>query len=414
MKRILILGAGTGGTIMANRLYRVLPRKEWEIIIVDRDNDHFYQPGFIFVPFGIYSKEQVRKPRSKFIPKGVKFLIKTIDRVEADANLVHFTDGESVEYDYLIVATGTHINPQETPGLNEGLWRKKIFDIYSYEGSCALSDVLKDWEGGTLVSGIAEIPYKCPVAPLEFVFLADAYFTKKGIRDKVKIIYTTPLSGVFTKPVASSFLGGLMKEKNIEVIPDFYVERVDNEKQALISYDGREVHFDLLTFVPLNMGAGFIAKSGLGDDLNYIPTNKETLQSVNYKNIFVLGDTANLPTSKAGAVIHFASEVLTPNILDVIAGREPSKRFDGHANCFVETGFGRATLIDFNYDTEPYPGLYPYPVIGPMKLLRSNRMNHLGKLGFEHLYWRLIIKGVDLPITTNMSMKGKRPPKNGK
>lgn len=410
MKRALILGAGTGGTIMANRLYRALSKSEWEIVIVDKDNKHYYQPGFIFIPFGTYSKEQVEKPRDKFLPKGVKFLIKTIDRVEASANTVHFEDGESIVYDILIVATGTHINPQETPGLMDELWRKKIFDIYSFEGSAGLFDFLKDWEGGTLVSSIAEIPYKCPVAPLEFVFLADAWFTKKGMRDKVKIVYTTPLSGVFTKPVASAMLSGLLKEKNIEVVSDFYVERIDNENQKIISYDGREVPFDVLSFVPLNMGADYIAKSGLGDDLNYIATNKETLQSEKFKNIFVLGDTANLPTSKAGAVVHFASEVLTPNILEFIEGKEPSHKFDGHANCFVETGFGKATLIDFNYDTEPYRGLYPYPVVGPLQLLKSNRMNHLGKLGFEYLYWYLIIKGVDLPITTHMSMKGKKPP----
>lgn len=412
MKRVVILGGGTGGTIMANRLFRKLSKKEWEIVVIDRDNDHFYQPGFIFIPFGMYTKEQVKKPRINYLPKGVQFIMAPIDRIEADANLVHLEDGSKISYDILIVATGTHINPQETPGLTGELWRKKIFDIYSHEGSCGLHDFFQSWEGGTLVSSIAEIPYKCPVAPLEFVFLADAWFTKRGMRDKVKIVYTTPLSGVFTKPVASSFLGGLLKEKNIEVVTDFYVEKVDNENSKLVAYDGREVPFDVLSFVPLNMGADYIARSGLGDDLNYIPVDKETLQSQNYKNIFVLGDTANLPTSKAGAVIHFASEILTPNILDYIAGREPSKKFDGHANCFVETGFGKATLIDFNYDTEPYPGLYPYPVVGPLKLLHSNRMNHLGKLGFEYLYWWLIIKGVDLPISTNMSIKGKRPPKN--
>ena len=290
----------------------------------------------------------------------------------------------------------------------DNLWRKKIFDFYTLEGSLALHEFFKNWKGGTLVSSIAEMPFKCPVAPLEFVFLADEYFTKRGIRDQVKIVYTTPLSGAFTKPRCTLVLGDLLKQKNIEVVTDFYIERIDNESQTIFSFDGREVKFDVLSIVPVNMGSDYIGKSGLGDDMNYIPTNKHTLQSEKYENIFVLGDTSNIPTSKAGAVVHFASEILTENFLSIIKGEKPTARFDGHANCFIETGFGKAALIDFNYDVEPLPGVFPIPGIGPLKLLKESRLNHFGKLAFRWIYWNLLLKGRDLPVSTNMSMAGKK------
>ena len=281
MKKIVILGAGTGGTIMANKLRKVLERDEWSITVVDKDPNHYYQPGFLFIPFGIYSKHDVVKPKASFIPAGVKFIVNDIDRVEPDKNTVYLTNGQILEYDFLIVATGTHINPAETPGLLGREWRKSIFDFYTHEGAVALSTFLKTWEGGDMVINIAELPFKCPVAPLEFAFLADEFFVKKGIRDKVNIYYTTPLSGAFTKPKSSKMLGELLKEKNIQIIPDFYLERVDDENKKIISYDGREVKFDLLTIIPVNMGADWVARSGMGDDMNYIATDKYTLRSRN-------------------------------------------------------------------------------------------------------------------------------------
>lgn len=408
MKNIVILGAGTGGSIMANRLYKKLSKKDWKITIIDRDPIHYYQPGFLFIPFGSYTENDVKKPKAKFLPKGVDFIINGIDKVVAEENKVILADGTTISYDYLLIATGTHPCPEETPGLLDKLWRKKIFDIYSFEGSMAMHDFFKTWEGGTLVSSIAEMPFKCPVAPLEFVFLADAYFTKKGMRDKVKIIYTTPLSGAFTKPKATQMLNALLAEKNIEVVADFYIEKIDNENQSVVAYDGREIKFDMLSIVPVNMGSDFIGKSGLGNDMNYIPTNKGTLQSSEHANIFVLGDTTDIPTSKAGAVVHFSAEILIETMLDVINGKTPTATFDGHANCFIETGYGKAALIDFNYDVEPLPGNFPLPVVGPMSLLKSTRLNHFGKLAFRWIYWNILIKGRDLPVSTNMTMVGKK------
>jgi len=407
MKRIVILGAGTGGTIMANKLRKALERDEWDITIVDKEPNHYYQPGFLFIPFGIYGKNDVVKSKAGFIPAGVKFIINEIDRVEPDSNKVYLTNGQTLNYDFLIVASGTHIKPSETPGLQGREWRKSIFDFYTHEGAIALHNFLKTWEGGNMVINIAELPFKCPVAPLEFAFLADEFFVKKGIRDKVNIIYSTPLSGAFTKPKATKMLGELLKEKNIQIVPDFYLERVDDENKKLVSYDGRELPFDLLTIVPVNMGADFIARSGMGDDLNYVATNKHTLRSDNWENIFVLGDASNIPTSKAGSVVHFASEILFENMMSAIEGRPLLAKFDGHSNCYIETGFGKGSLIDFNYETEPLPGTYPLPGMGPFGLLKNTRINHYGKVMFRWIYWHLLLKGKELPLESQMTMAGK-------
>ena len=408
MRQIVILGAGTAGTMMANKLYKSLNSGEWRITVVDQHKTHYYQPGFLFIPFGIYKKEDVIKPKADFIPSGVNLIFSGIDRVEANSNKVFLEGGKVLNYDYLIIASGTKTCPEETPGMKDKLWYKEIFDFYTIDGALALQNFFKYWEGGKLVMAITELPYKCPVAPLEFVFLADAYFTEKGIRDKVDITYVTPMSGAFTKPIATKMLSELLKEKNIKVVPDFYIEHIDNDEKKIVSYDNQEIDFDVLTIVPMNMGDKMIERSGLGDDMNFVPTNKETLRSDAFENIFVLGDASNIPTSKAGSVAHFAAEILFENLMSAIEGRPLYAKFDGHANCYIETGFGKGALIDFNYTTEPLPGTFPLPGIGPFGLLENTKMNHYGKVMFRWIYWHILLKGKELPVEPLMTMAGKK------
>lgn len=410
MKKLVILGAGTAGTMMLNKLNKRLKKQEWEITIVDKDEVHYYQPGFLFIPFGIYKPADVVRNKSEFFPKDTNFILDEVTQIAHETNQVHLASGKQLDYDVLVLATGTEPVPEETPGLKDALWYKDIFDFYTFEGATKLSEKLKNWEGGRLVINLAETIIKCPVAPLEFAFLADAYFTEKGTRDKVEIVYTTPLSGAFTKPIATKMLSRLMEEKDIKVIPDFYIERVDNDKKQIVSYDGKAVDFDLLVSVPTNMGAQMIENSNMGDedDLKFVPTNKHTLQSKISKNIFVIGDATNLPTSKAGSVAHFEGEILIENIMSHINGEPLEASFDGHANCFIETGFGKAALIDFNYDTEPLPGTFPLPIIGPMGLLKESRINHMGKLAFKWVYWHMLLTGKKIPVSTHMKMTGKK------
>lgn len=407
MKKLLILGAGTAGTMVANRLSNLLDLDEWRITIVDQQANHYYQPGFLFIPFGIYSKNDVIKPTRDFMPSGVELIMSPIDLIEPEHNRVKLSDGRSLQYDFLVIATGAQIHPDQTPGLKEHEWGKSIYEFYTVEGSMALARHLRTWQGGRMVVNVVENPIKCPVAPLEFLMLADWYFHEQGLRDKVEIIFATPLPGAFTKPIASRHLGDILDRKNIKIVPEFMIERVEPDARKIVSYDEQEVEYDLLVSIPLNMGSEVIARSGLGDELNYIPVDKHTLVSPTYANIFVLGDAASIPTSKAGAVAHFAVECFTDNFLRYIDGLELLPTFDGHANCFIESGFGKGLLIDFNYDTEPLPGRYPLPGIGPFSLLQETEMNHWGKLMFRWMYWNLLLKGQELPLPARMTMAGK-------
>ena len=408
MKSLLILGAGTAGTMVANKMRRLLDNDEWRITIVDQHVTHYYQPGFLFIPFGMYSKNDVVKPKRDFIPQGVELILSPIEAIEPEHNRVKLAkDGRTLNYDFLVIATGAHIVPEETPGITENGWRKDVFDFYTIEGAIALAKHLRSWQGGRLVLNVVENPIKCPVAPLEFLMLADWFFTEQGIRDQVEISYATPLPGAFTKPIASKHLGDILDEKNVKVVPDFFIERVDSDAKKIVSYDEMELEYDLLVTVPLNMGAEVIGSSGLGDDLNFIPVDKHTFLSPKYENMFVLGDAANLPTSKAGSVAHFAVDSFSENFIRYIDGLEMLPLFDGHANCFIESGFGKGLLIDFNYDVEPLPGKYPLPGIGPFSLLQESEMNHWGKMMFRWLYWNALLKGDELPLPAKMTMAGK-------
>lgn len=408
MRNLVILGAGTAGTTMSNHLRKRLDKSEWNITIIDQQKKHYYQPGYLFIPFGIYDPEDVVKPIKKFIPKGVDLVLERIDLIDPEANQVKLANGTEIPYDILIIATGTNIAPQEVEGMNGPRWYQDIFDFYTYEGAVGLYHKLDNWKGGKLVVHICEMPIKCPVAPLEFAFLADAFFHEKQMREDVEIYFVTPMSGAFTKPKATETLDYLLKEKNIHVVPDFNIERVDQEDRKIIGYGGEEVPYDLLVTVPTNMGSDVMERSGIGDELNYVPTDKATLQSKVRENIFAIGDATNIPTSKAGSVAHFEGEVLLENVLRYIDGQPLKQGFDGHANCFVETGHGKALLIDFNYTHEPVPGTFPFPGVGPLRLLKESRMNHMGKLAFKWIYWNMLITGKHIPFIPNqMQTAGK-------
>lgn len=407
MKKLLVLGGGTAGTMAANKLRKELS-SDWSITVIDADDQHRYQPGYLFMPFGTYTPNQVTKSRRKFINKDIALIYGEIDRVDADGNQVLLTDGRTFDYDQLIIATGVEPRPDQTPGMDGEGFRDTIHEFYTYEGSVALADKLKHWDGGRLVIHITEMPIKCPVAPLEFAFLADDFFKKKGMRDKVELVYVTPLDAAFTKPIAAAAFGTALDDKGITVVPDFMIESVDGEGKKIVAYDETEVPYDLLVTIPLNMGMEYIARSGLGNELNLVPVSKFTQQSDAYENIFVLGDANNIPASKAGSVAHFEVDIFAENFLQHIAGKEMTHKFDGHANCFIETGNRKAMLIDFNYDVEPLPGKFPYGPVGPMGLLKETSLNHIGKLGFRWIYWNMLLPGRHLPISTLMSTNGKR------
>jgi sulfide:quinone oxidoreductase len=409
-KRIVILGGGTGGTMTANRLRRRFDSDDAEIHVVDRDDRHIYQPGLLFVPFGLAQVEEIVRPRRRQLRSGVVFHENEVESVALDKDEVLLDDGATLPYDVLVVATGVRLQPEETEGLTGPGWNERVFTFYDLPGAAALEQALKRFDGGRLVVNIADMPIKCPVAPIEFAFLADWYLRERGVRARSEVVLATPLDGCFTKPIASEYLTYLLGEKEIELVTEFSAGEIDGVGGKLVSYDQREVEFDLLVTVPLHGGAAYVERSpGLGDPLGFVPTNKSTLQSPVKPNVFALGDATDLPTSKAGSVTHFEAEVLAENVVRFFAGRELDARYDGHANCFIETGFHKALLIDFNYETEPLPGHFPTGLGLP--LLRESRLNHLGKLMFQWVYWHALLPGREIPgIGAEMPTAGKRVP----
>jgi sulfide:quinone oxidoreductase len=410
-KTIVILGGGTGGTMTANRLRRRFGEDELAIHVVDRDGLHVYQPGLLFVPFGLARVEDIVRPRQRQLRDGIEFHQTEIDAVSLDDDTVRLADGTVLGYDALVVATGVRLQPEETEGMLGSGWMERVFTFYSVEGADQLHRALEAFDGGKIVVNLVDMPIKCPVAPLEFSFLLDWYLHERGIRGRTEIVYATPLDGAFTKPIASAHLAGLLAEKNVELVTEFNTGEVRGEAGKLVSYDGRELDFDLLVTVPLPGGAAYVERSpGLGDALGFVPTNRSTLQTPAKPNVFALGDATDVPTSKAGSVTHFEGEVLTENIARFLAGEELDASYDGHANCFIETGFHKALLIDFNYETEPLAGRFP-SAAGPLSLLKESRLNHLGKLMFQWFYWHGLLPGREIPgIGPTMSMTGKKHP----
>jgi len=408
-QRIVILGAGTGGTMMANRLRKAHSLDDVEIVVVDRDDDHVYQPGLLFVPFGLARPAEITRPRATQLRNGIDLRRSEIDRVDLDAAAVHLADGAPLAYDTLVIATGAELLPEDTEGMTGPGWGERVFTFYEPAGAQGLAAALASFPGGRLVVNLVDMPIKCPVAPLEFAFLADWYLHDRGIREDVELTFVTPLDGAFTKPLASQRLSSLLDEKRIELVTEFAAGEVDGAGGRLVSYDEREVPFDLLVTVPLHGGPAYVGRSpGLGDELGFVQTDPYTLQSKAASNVFAIGDATNLPTSKAGSVTHFEAGVLADNVVRRLAGRELRAGYDGHANCFVETGFHKALLIDFNYETEPLPGHYPFPIGLP--LLRESTLNHFGKLAFQWVYWHALLPGRPLPgIHPQMPTAGKRP-----
>lgn len=411
MKNILILGAGTGGSIIANILCKKLPPDQFSITVVDRSNIHYYQPGLLFIPFKLYgyeSGDDIRKPVSHVLNQSVNFIQADINLIDYKNNVVQTDKGE-LEYDWLISSMGCHIEPKEIEGCAEAMGNG-VHTFYTLPDALAMQKALEGMNTGHLVINIAELPIKCPVAPIEAAFLADYYFQQRNVRNNIEISLVTPYAGAFTKPNANRVLTNAANEKNIHIIPEFSIQKVDNKAKKIQAYDGKTISYDMLCIIPPTLGPEVLSRSGLANDMNYGLTDHRTLKSKKADNIYFIGDNADLPTSKAGSVSHFESETVVENLLREIEGEKALPSFDGHANCFIESGYHKAYLVDFNYDVEPLPGKFPLPYAGPFSLLEDTHINHLGKMAFKWAYWHLIVNGrlPDMPfVPSHMSLVGK-------
>jgi sulfide:quinone oxidoreductase len=408
--RVVVLGDGVGGLVTANLLAKESRRRgvPLDLKLIGSSPVHTYQPGLLFLPFrkpGYRTLADIQKPTSGFVGGGVEYLTEQVVAIDTGQRTVTTGRG-SYRYDWLVLALGARTRIEEVEGLPEQ-WGVRAHGFYTPGSALRLAEALPAFVGGDLVIDIAEMPIKCPVAPLEFALLADEYLTRRGIRERTRLTVVTPLGGAFTKPVCNRMLSGLLLEKRVRVIPDAPLLSVT--EKDITCPGGKSIPYDLLVAVAPHEGSDLIEEAGLGDGLGFGLTDQHTLKSRVAERVFLVGDNTNVPTSKAGSVAHFQADAVVRNLLREIAGSEAEPLADGHTNCFIESGFGQAVLIDFNYDLEPVPGEFPLPHLGPLSLLRPTRANHLGKLAFKPIYWHLLLPGRHIPLVhARMSTVGKR------
>jgi sulfide:quinone oxidoreductase len=365
---VVVLGGGVGGTLAANLLSKEL-KKDAHVTVIDPTGMHVYQPGFLYVALGQANGRWLARDERTLLRKDVDLVVEGASRIDLSAGTVALERGGSMTFDYLVVATGSRLVKSSVPGLIEG-----SHDFYSLDGALRLREALRKFDGGRIKVGIAGIPYKCPPAPVEFVFMLDEYLRKRGIRERSEITLLSPLNRAFTIESASKLVQPLMQRRGIELETFFNVESVEPDAHTVLSLEGDKADYDLLVVVPPHRGQQVSEDSGLADAGGWIPTDRVTLQHVDHDRVFALGDSTNLPISKSGSTAHFEAPVVASRIASLVRGTAPKANYGGRVMCFLETGKGKATALRFDYEHPPVP---PNP----------NRMWHAAKWMFNRLYW---------------------------
>jgi sulfide:quinone oxidoreductase len=383
MKRILILGGGVGGTLTANLLVKKLRRKvkagEVTITVVDQTGLHTYQPGFMYIAMGGERADRLQRPERGLLDPLVGLVIGEVERVDEPSQAVLLTDGRRLGYDYLVLATGSRIVPEEIEHFGQ-----EAHHFYTAEAALELRKALDAFAGGTIVIGIAGMPYKCPPAPLEVAFLIEAELRARGLRERSELHFCSPIGRAFTIESVSEMATPVLESKGIELHTFFNVETIEPQRHVVQSLEGEELGYDLLILVPPHKGQRFLIDSGLAPAPGaWLPTDRATLQVGGRPNVFALGDATDLPLSKAGSTAHFEAPVVTERIVAAVEGREVDHRhgdYLGKVMCFFEIGDGKGTLLQFDYEHPPRP---PKP----------NQLWHLGKIVFNKTYWHTVPKG---------------------
>jgi len=373
---IVILGGGVGGTLVANLLARKLSRKQANITVIDRTGQHTYQPGWLYVPFGGVPPERLERAERSLLAWSIRLVVGDVRRIERDARRVVTADGRSYPYDTLVVATGARLAPEAVPGYATG-----AHHFYSAEAALRLHAALREFQGGRIVVGVTDIPYKCPPAPLEFTFLLDDELRRRGLREQTEIVYLSPIGRVFTIESVSSFATPMLEERGVRYELFFNTESIDPQARQISSLEGTTLDYELLVLVPPHRGAQIVVDAGLGDAQGWIPTERERLQSKADPHIYVIGDASDLPVSKSGSAAHFEAKVVAQRISAEVLGRPDDARYDGAVLCFLETGRGQASQLVFDYTHPPQPR-------------RPRSFYHYEKALFNHAYWYLVPRGI--------------------
>jgi sulfide:quinone oxidoreductase len=372
--RILVLGGGVGGTLTANLLSKGLGR-DARITVVDPTGMHVYQPGFLYVALGQANGRWLARDERTLLRPDIELAVEQATRIDVDHGVVQLARGGSLPYDYVVLATGARLVPEAVPGLIEG-----SYEFYSLDGAQRLREVLRAFRGGRIMVGIAGIPYKCPPAPVEFVFMVEDFLRRRGLRSRSEVTLLSPLNRAFTIESASKLIQPFMGERGIHLSTFFNVESVDPSAGTVSSLEGEKAEYDLLVLVPPHRGQEVVESSGLGDPSGWLPTDRRTLQVEGHERIFALGDATNLPISKSGSTAHFEAPVVASRIASVIRGTAPKSNYGGRVMCFLETGNRRATVLRFDYEHPPEPP-------------RPSRAWHVAKWMFNRLYWETVPQG---------------------
>jgi sulfide:quinone oxidoreductase len=383
MQRIVILGGGVGGTLTANllarRLRHAISLGQVDITLVDALGAHVYQPGFMYIAMGGEREEKLSRRERALLDSDVALLVDSAIRVDTGARTVVMASGAAIPYDYLVLATGSRVVPEEIEH-----FEAEAQHFYTASAALRLRHALDAFEGGRIVVGIASMPYKCPPAPLEVAFLIESELRERGLRDRSEVHFCSPIGRAFTIESVSDMATPILEEKGIELHTFFNVESIDPDRKVVASLEGEELPYDLLILVPPHRGQQFLIDSKLAPAPGgWLPTDRHTLHVQGQRNIWALGDATDLPLSKAGSTAHFEAPVVTEGIIAALTDREPAGRhasYEGRVMCFFEVGDGKGTLLRFDYEHPPEPGA-------------PNPLWHWGKLIFNKTYFHTVPRG---------------------
>jgi sulfide:quinone oxidoreductase len=377
MRRILILGGGTGGTLLANLLARKVGDRA-SITVVSSLVQHYYQPGWLYVPFGQQDPRSLARPERELLNDAVELVHGEVCELDAQAETVTLADGTRLDFDFLVIATGSHPAPEDVPGFAEG-----AHHFYTQEAASRLYGALQEFAGGRIVVGVGGLPYKCPVAPLEFTFLLEDFLTRRGLRENTEITYTFPIGRCFTIETVAELAQKFLDERGVLVETFFNLEAIRPKERLAVSMEGTELPYDLCVMIPPHRGAKFLQGHALADSRGWVKTDRASLRVPGHDHVWALGDTTDLPISKAGSTAHFQAPVIAEQIAAAVEHREPNAKkaaYEGHVMCFLEVGHNQATILDFDYSGPPHPKT-------------PNALMHYLKMAFNKAYFHIVPNG---------------------
>jgi len=368
---IVVVGGGTGGTVLANRLAEKLGSAidagDASVTVINDGEHQHYKPAYLYVPFGKKTVEEAKRPLSDLLDRRVDLRVDRVTEIDTEDKAVALEGGESLAYDHLVLATGANLDPDAVPGLTEG-----GHHFYGPEGAESLRDELADFEEGHLVLSVIGVPHMCPAAPLEFVFMADDWLRKRGLREDVEITYTYPIQRAHGLESIADWATPKLDERDITLETFFNAEAVDPDEGVLETMEGNELEYDLLVAIPPHTASDLVSEAGLGD--TWVEVDRATLEAEHAEDVYAIGDVADVPTSKAGSVAHYEAGVVADRIASRVRGETPTSVYEGKTVCFIETGMDEATFVEFGYGSEP-------------TMREPSKPVHWAKLGYNESYW---------------------------